>query len=260
MRRLPFRSIQLLAWTTCIVLQVCVLVWQWNVCSVDTNKESGNFRELAKPATHAPKPNNQRKKDLIQSRRPPLPLSSSHIRVFPRLNKTFPCYQAEDDWDTLMRQQQPATHGFLYVKARKAGSSSVASVAIRIARNMARRANIESPVCRVRFNHPMASKLQYSKRKKAESFLWSILREPTKVLSKHSVFFCLATHSTSRQQVPHHHFFFRYSITLKNSGSCLNFFILLSPATSFNQQMTIFALTCEIPNHPSTITTFVGFL
>jgi hypothetical protein len=116
----------------------------------------------------------------ISSLRDQLALSSELIRAFPRLDREFPCFPAEENWDNLRVQQSPSTRGFLYVKARKAGSSTVAGVAIRIARSIAQQRNLSTPVCQVRFNHPMASKLQYSKRNKMESFLWSILREPTR--------------------------------------------------------------------------------
>jgi hypothetical protein len=118
--------------------------------------------------------------NINSSRKEPLPLFPEAVRAFPRLDREFPCFPAEDHWDTLRVQQAPTDHGFLYVKARKAGSSTVAGVAMRIARKVARERHLSTPVCHVRFNHPMASKLQYSKRNKLDSFLWSILREPTK--------------------------------------------------------------------------------
>ena len=193
MRRTSYRSIQFLALIACISVQICLILWQYNVCSIEP-KTPGNPQEPTKPTQHDDARwsqdndhpsmnenlNNRRKNEIIHSLMSPLPLSASHVRVFPRHNKSFPCYKAEDDWDTLARQQSPAANGFLYVKARKAGSSSVASVAIRIARNMARRVGVDTPVCRVRFNHPMASRLKYSIRDKANSFLWSVLREPTR--------------------------------------------------------------------------------
>lgn len=105
-----------------------------------------------------------------------LPLSPEHVRAFPV--RSFPCFPAEDHWNSLAVQKSPAKRGFLYVKARKASSSTVAGVAMRIARKFAFQRGF--PMCQVRFNHPMASKLQYSKRYKQDSFLWSVLREPTK--------------------------------------------------------------------------------
>jgi hypothetical protein len=99
-----------------------------------------------------------------------------HIRVFP--TREFPCFQAEDNWNTLSVQQSPASQGFLYVKARKASSSTLAGVAIRVARRIAKTRKMD--MCKTRFNHPMASKLAYGKRNRQESFLWSVIREPSR--------------------------------------------------------------------------------
>lgn len=106
-------------------------------------------------------------------------LDPTCVREFPVLERPFPCFPAELHWNTLAVQQSPATQGFLYVKARKASSSTVAGVALRIARKFAQERNVSTPICQVRFNHPMASRLGYSKRQKMNSFLWTILREPT---------------------------------------------------------------------------------
>jgi Galactose-3-O-sulfotransferase len=99
-----------------------------------------------------------------------------HIRVFPK--RAFPCIPAEDNWNTLAVQKSPAVQGFLYVKARKASSSTLAGVAIRVARRVAKDRRMQ--MCKIRFNHPMASKLNYGKRVKLESFLWSVVREPSR--------------------------------------------------------------------------------
>ena len=117
--------------------------------------------------------------DRIYSLKEPIALFPNLVRAFPRLDRDFPCFPAERNWDNLRVQQSPTHRGFLYVKARKAGSSTIAGVAIRIARAMAQQRNLSTPVCHVRFNHPMAHKLDYSKRDKKHSFLFSILREPT---------------------------------------------------------------------------------
>jgi hypothetical protein len=195
MRRPSWRSIQFSVWLVSIGLQLALILWQWNFCAIADDKKSFVSLDLTRPSSQHERPSSHGRPtsipstpgalrkhsgDRIASLLPQLPFSPNYIRKFSRLNGSFPCYPAEDDWNSLGRQKGPAQEGFLYVKARKAGSSTVAGVAIRIARNMALRAHLETPVCRVRFNHPMASKLQYSKRDKAKSFLWSILREPTR--------------------------------------------------------------------------------
>lgn len=101
-------------------------------------------------------------------------------RPFHPWNRTFPCFPAEHNWNDLVQIRQPTDRGFLYFKARKAGSSTVAGVALRIARNMAQRLKVDTPHCHTRYGHPPAHLLKYFQRDKSNSFLWSIIREPTK--------------------------------------------------------------------------------
>lgn len=105
-------------------------------------------------------------------------------RPFPIWTKPFPCFPTEPDWYTVMRQKQATDKGFFYFKARKAGSSTVAGVALRIARSKARAVGLPATAsnathCHTRYGHPAAHRLKYHLRKRAESFLWSIVREPT---------------------------------------------------------------------------------
>jgi hypothetical protein len=106
-------------------------------------------------------------------------------RAFPIWNKPFPCYPTEPDWYAVKRQKAPTSRGFFYFKARKAGSSTVAGVALRIARSKAREVGLTPTAtnathCHTRYGHPAAHRLKYYQRDKNHSFLWSIIREPTK--------------------------------------------------------------------------------
>lgn len=103
-------------------------------------------------------------------------------RPFYIWNRTFPCFPMEHNWDDIQQLRKPTNRGFLYFKARKAGSSTVAGVALRIARNMAQRLQVDTPHCHTRYGHPPAHLLKYFQRDKSNSFLWSIIREPTKRL------------------------------------------------------------------------------
>jgi hypothetical protein len=187
MKSLSLRRYPYSLWVVTIVLQVSFFFWQWHELQAIQNDSPHFPTDLSASAQHGGATRSIKKKALkspqgngIHSLKTPLPLSSESIRIFPRLNRSFPCFPAEKNWDQLKVQQGATARGFLYVKARKAGSSTVAGVAIRIARSMAKRQGISTPVCHLRFNHPMASKLKYSKRDKMESFLWSILRDPTR--------------------------------------------------------------------------------
>lgn len=83
----------------------------------------------------------------------------------------FPCGPAEEGY-----HRGPTPSGFLYMKEFKTGSSTLAGISLRIGRNVAMRKNMSLP-CTVRCAHLRARK--YKERLKNESFLWSVLREPT---------------------------------------------------------------------------------
>lgn len=106
---------------------------------------------------------------------------SELARPFSRWTRPFPCFPADPDWNTIPAQRRPLKEGFMYFKARKAGSSTIAGIALRIARSMAAQTpNVNTTICNTRFGHPPAWYNEYFKRDKLNSFLWTILREPTK--------------------------------------------------------------------------------
>lgn len=100
-------------------------------------------------------------------------------RAFPR--KPVPCIVPPDDrWWNPHVLRTPAHEGLLFVKEMKTGSSTMAGVTIRIARNVARRLyNGKYRLCKLRFDHSSALKQEYGKRIKEKSFLFTIIREPT---------------------------------------------------------------------------------
>lgn len=101
-------------------------------------------------------------------------------RAFPRWNHPeLPCVQAEKQWwhPTVLRS--PAKEGILFVRNMKTASSTLAGVAIRMARSFAKKTPNINGMCKVRFDHTPAFKLGYGKRNKQKSFLWSFLRDPT---------------------------------------------------------------------------------
>lgn len=105
------------------------------------------------------------------------------LRAFPKwpIDTAFPCVVPPDDkwWHPLVLRS-PAHEGLLFVKEMKTGSSTMAGVTIRIARNVASRLyNGKHRLCKLRFDHTSASKLEYGNRNKKKSFLFTIIREPT---------------------------------------------------------------------------------
>ena len=93
----------------------------------------------------------------------------------------YPCYPAEKNWNRTEILRSPATEGILFVRNMKTGSSTLAGVAIRIARALARKTKKggREKLCKVRWDHTPAFLLQYGQRDKRKSFLWSFVRDPT---------------------------------------------------------------------------------
>lgn len=104
------------------------------------------------------------------------------LGVIPRVFSyphAFPCHAPEQNWWRTDIQRSPARVGILYMKEMKTGSSTMAGVTLRMAKNMALRTT-EYRICKSRFDHSMAFELQYGRRSKKESFLWTVLRNPTR--------------------------------------------------------------------------------
>jgi hypothetical protein len=108
-------------------------------------------------------------------------------RVFePWSRPSLPCFPAEEGWDTVQVHNRPTDKGFLFLKPYKTGSSTTSGVNLRIARNVAKRLNKDFDMCLSRYDHgphwyPAAS--LFPNRDTNASFLWTVLREPTKRLT-----------------------------------------------------------------------------
>jgi len=172
-----------LPWVVFVLVQFWV-IYHWHrhlaMCADDF---SGQHPSIAASASGISKPIRTQRQRALQ------PLVNYNVdgatvarleRPFARWNQTFPCFPSEENWDSILQLRRPTNRGFLYFKARKAGSSTVAGVALRIAKHVAQRQRIDTPHCHTRYGHPPAHLLNYYKRDKTQSFLWSIIREPTK--------------------------------------------------------------------------------
>ena len=105
-------------------------------------------------------------------------------------NIPLPCFPPKGNWNT------PSNGGFLYLKPFKTGSSTCSGINLRIARNVASRQLFDkigasainnnethSSFCQARFSHgpqPYPAASLFANRTAEESFLWTVLREPTK--------------------------------------------------------------------------------
>lgn len=91
--------------------------------------------------------------------------------------RDVPCFALEPKWRSKRTQESPASTGILFVKNPKVGSSTAASVTLRIASRAGRDKNI--PLCKNRVQHSVTSRMGYRYRDHRQSFLWSLVREPT---------------------------------------------------------------------------------
>lgn len=93
----------------------------------------------------------------------------------------IPCYPPDPNWRMSAVQRSPARHGLFYVKEMKTGGSTAAGINLRIARNEARRQfPSQYSICKSRSDHVLASKMEFNQRNRSKSFLWTVIREPTK--------------------------------------------------------------------------------
>jgi hypothetical protein len=95
----------------------------------------------------------------------------------------LPCYPSREDWKHVRVQFTAINRGFFFVKPFKTGSSTTSGVHLRIARNVAkRRTKLNTTLCASRFDHGPDYYPGYTlfrDRIREESFLWTVIRNPT---------------------------------------------------------------------------------
>lgn len=116
-------------------------------------------------------------------------------RVFHPYMHGLPCFHPTDNQTRGRWPGKPPLHrgptknGFLYVKVHKTGSSSSAGVHLRIAQNVARRSpHDDFDICKSRCVHSKAQPshgLDLKQRHLNSSFVWTMVREPTKRAISH---------------------------------------------------------------------------
>lgn len=100
----------------------------------------------------------------------------------------LPCFPPDgimvDNGSLIVPHDHPVSQGFFFLKTYKTGSSTSAGVNLRIARNLAHRQRREFVFCNSRFDHALRWKSHgadlFGNRTIGESFLWGLLRDPTK--------------------------------------------------------------------------------
>eukprot|EP00977_Amphora_coffeiformis_P011570 scaffold2780_cov174-Amphora_coffeaeformis.AAC.16 len=107
----------------------------------------------------------------------------------------YPCFPPDPKMARISVQRSPAHQGFLFVKPMKVGGSTAAGVNARIARRLGKKHGYLC--CKARWDHSMARTLEYGQRIPSQSFLWTVLREPTRRAVSEFFHF-----EVSRKQVP----------------------------------------------------------
>ena len=104
------------------------------------------------------------------------------------LNRPLPCFPPDgimvENGPVRVQHDSPVSKGFFFTKTFKTGSSTSAGVNLRIARNVARRRHADFDFCRARYDHGQPWMFHgatlFGNRTIGESFLWAILRDPSK--------------------------------------------------------------------------------
>ena len=98
-------------------------------------------------------------------------------RAFPKYKYDFPCGPLVHV--NKLQDRSVTNEGFLFVKEMKSGSTTLAGITARIARNVAQREHHvtnSTTACTARMVHTRARK--YNRRIQDKSFVWSVIREP----------------------------------------------------------------------------------
>jgi hypothetical protein len=104
-------------------------------------------------------------------------------RVFAKFEHPFPCFAA----DKRLMMEDLTDQGILFQRPHKTGSTTMVGIVLRLAHNRAKiylnqTERVLYKRCSHRAMHGRASNMEYGKRDKTRSFLFSIIRDPTKRL------------------------------------------------------------------------------
>ena len=200
----------------------------------------------------------------------------------------LPCWdpwenvEPNQQWFDRSVQKRPTREGLLFLKLCKTASSTAASVHLRIARNLARRrrqqhtqltdttaATSNWPVCRSRFLHGWAGPkmYQFGQRNRMDSFLWTMLREPTQRYISEFFHFQVTRRNTPVNQRsfqyflrkgPHadhhtlswlavHGYQFQQSDPVDTANAILQDYDFIGLAERFNESVVVLSMLLDIP-------------
>jgi hypothetical protein len=145
-------------------------------------------------------------------------------RAFEPYPHDLPCCAA-DNWTDYRVLRSPSRKGFIMIKLMKTGGSTAAGINLRIARNVGRRYR-NGMMCKVRNDHATVRSLQLAQRFQNKSFLWTILRDPTKRITSQFFHFQVSRNKvqptdlnfknyTMNHSGPHHYL---HTLTLAPQG------------------------------------------
>lgn len=167
--------------------------------------------------------------ELLQS----LDIHPRPFRLWNNHTLPLPCEPVDQDWNSNARQKVGTTKGFLFVKPLKTGSSTAASVTLRIATlvHRLRHSNdngnsndsaATAPICDNRVQHSQTRNMHYDVRNKSNSVLWSVVRHPTSRAMSQYFHFCVSRRncSTADEAIE------TYLSDPRNVGSQVNFLSL----------------------------------
>jgi hypothetical protein len=94
-------------------------------------------------------------------------------RVYAKYQYAFPCVEGEEKQ---LMVETPASQGLLFQRPHKTGSTTMVGILLRLSHNRAK----GFQWCKHRAMHGTARFYEYGKRDRSRSFLFSIIRDPTK--------------------------------------------------------------------------------
>lgn len=103
-------------------------------------------------------------------------IGPSLARVFTKFEHPFPCVEGESQLMTTT----PAHEGILFQRPHKVGSTTMVGIVLRLAHNRAKNMGKSFAKCKHRTMHGSAREMEYGQRDLSKSFLFSLIRHPTK--------------------------------------------------------------------------------
>eukprot|EP00522_Entomoneis_paludosa_P011089 CAMPEP_0172440380 /NCGR_PEP_ID=MMETSP1065-20121228/1011_1 /TAXON_ID=265537 /ORGANISM="Amphiprora paludosa, Strain CCMP125" /LENGTH=437 /DNA_ID=CAMNT_0013189173 /DNA_START=107 /DNA_END=1417 /DNA_ORIENTATION=- len=143
--------------------------------------------------------------------------STGIARAFQRFEGGFPCYPGEPH----LMDLSPAHEGFLFQRPMKVGSTTMVGVVLRLAHSRSpwlKDDKKRGRKCKNRAMHGSALSMEYDKRDRSKSFLFSLLRHPTKRIISEFFHFYVGTHNVE----PTDKNFLSYVTMIKNQHKYVN--------------------------------------